>query len=481
MAEPEAKRQKTAAASAVAPPIAASGAETPVAKAVAMVVAASAVPPPTAASGATAAQAPPSAQPDPGPAPITALLEKLTQLVSDTEDGHNELLSQWTKDTKAFVDEALLKILHGHQAKVPFKIPSTVLLIEPLAITSAASGTMLAAFREVMQHEHLTLSFSKTAQYEAAGTLWMLDAVNDPHLDSVSISQVESAMWLWSEEAFRMSSAQPRTRRFSFDVPLPAMVVDSKVAQRKYPGMDTVVFAHPVPLLAGRAVIITWYGAMATALQRVAASQTGASDRDAEERVFKLFEAALSVPIRLRLNPDKDSCQLLSLSFSENMFANAGATGMDSFWKFAEKVCRLSSFNKAISTKTSIPRLLTIVKEQYGLSFKGKTLTEQGIKAIKSLAPFLADGKCCAAFSLLEAFCPEMREPTLLMRIAQLCSARAEKTVEPLASGAAIGAAASSMAFAFDCLRVGRLTGDVKNRTSTPWPPSSGSSKKHLH
>ena len=178
-----------------------------------------------------------------------------------------------------------------------------------------------------------------------------------------------------------MSSSQPHMRRFSFDVPLPAMVVDSKVAQRKYPGKDTVVFAHPVPLLAGRAVIITWYGAMATALKRVAAS--GASD--AEERVFKLFEAALSVPIRLRLNPDKDSCQLLSLSFSENMFANAGATGTDSFWKFAEKVCRLSNFNKAISTKTSIPRLLTLVKEQYGLSFKGKTLTEQGIKPSKVL------------------------------------------------------------------------------------------------
>ena len=119
-----------------------------------------------------------------------------------------------------------------------------------------------------------------------------------------------------------MSSSQLQARRFSFDVPLPVMVVDAKVAQRKYASKSSVVFAQPVPLLAGRAVIITWYGAMATALKRVAQGDASAAS-DAEERVFKLFEAALSVPIRLRLSPDADSRHLLSLSFGESKFATA--------------------------------------------------------------------------------------------------------------------------------------------------------------
>ena len=39
-----------------------------------------------------------------------------------------------------------------------------------------------------------------------------------------------------------------------------------------------------------------------------------------EERVSKLFEAALSVPIRLSLDPDPDNSRLLSLKFSEQAF-----------------------------------------------------------------------------------------------------------------------------------------------------------------
>ena len=49
---------------------------------------------------------------------------------------------------------------------------------------------------------------------------------------------------------------------------------------------------------------MTWYGAMAEALS---AGNT--------ERAWKLFEAALSVPIRLRLSPDPDACHLAALLF----------------------------------------------------------------------------------------------------------------------------------------------------------------------
>ena len=84
-----------------------------------------------------------------------------------------------------------------------------------------------------MNYTNLHQSFSKSALYEAAGTIWMIDPVVDPGSDSISISQLESARYLWSEEAFQSSSTQPMARRYSFDVPLPAKVIDSRVAQRK--------------------------------------------------------------------------------------------------------------------------------------------------------------------------------------------------------------------------------------------------------
>ena len=164
----------------------------------------------------------------------------------------------------------------------------------------------------------------------------MLDFLSsDAQQDSITICQFESAMRMWSEEAFHQSSSNSALRRYSFDVPLPAKVVDVKVAQRQDNNKNSVVMAQQVPMIAGRVMVMTWYGAMAQALRE-----------GHTNRVFKLFEAALSVPIRLRLCPDGESCHLASLLFSETLFAASAASGADSFWKFCEKLLNSMAWRK---------------------------------------------------------------------------------------------------------------------------------------
>ena len=199
--------------------------------------------------------------------------------------------------------------------------------------------------------------------------------------------------------------------------------------------------------------------------------QQGQDDvRDLEHRVLKLFEAALSVPIRLRLNPDADNCRLLSLRYSEQAFAVMGGSGADSFWKFAEKVSAFGAFTKAASQ--SIPKA-TVALQQAGLTFKGKQLNEQSVKALRALAPYVADASCRAAFSMLECVSPEFREITLHLRLAQLSSTR-------VASGQHPQANAAQMAFVFvlDCLRIGRLAGDVKQEEVYTVGTVSGQERK---
>ena len=123
-------------------------------------------------------------------------------------------LTDWVAKTKAHVDAALLAFLGARQDKAPFAVPRDLLLVPALEITSGASGA--SSFREVMDYEHLMLSLSKHGQYEAAGTLWMLDPRACADSDGASIHQLESAMWLWSSEALVMSSKQPLARRYSF-------------------------------------------------------------------------------------------------------------------------------------------------------------------------------------------------------------------------------------------------------------------------
>ena len=115
-----------------------------------------------------------------------------------------------------------------------------------------------------------------------------------------------------------LSSTDAASRRLSFGVPLPVKVVDEKVAQRAEPGKPGVRVTEAMPMLAGRAVVIAWYSAMSVALQQ----------RN-EDRVWSLFNAALSVPIRMRMLPDGDATRLAALSFSEALFASCAASGAD--------------------------------------------------------------------------------------------------------------------------------------------------------
>ena len=63
--------------------------------------------------------------------------------------------------------------------------------------------------------DHLQFSFSRTGQ-------WMLDALADGAVETMSTSQLEGAMGMWSEQRLMLSSDHPSSQRYSCDVPLPA-------------------------------------------------------------------------------------------------------------------------------------------------------------------------------------------------------------------------------------------------------------------
>ena len=144
------------------------------------------------------------------PSSLTKFLDQMAEAANQQE----QRLAKWVEKTKVAVDAHLLRFLRVHQAQVQFPIPANVLDLVPLAITAAASGSMLTGFREVMNFTRLHMSFEKSALYEAARTIWMLNPVGDLSSDSISISQLESAMNMWSEEAFRSSATQPLARRY---------------------------------------------------------------------------------------------------------------------------------------------------------------------------------------------------------------------------------------------------------------------------
>ena len=104
---------------------------------------------------------------------------------------------------------------------------------------------------------------------------------------------------------------------------------------------------------------------------------------------------------------------------------------------------------KALKDNSSLTKIKAAIK-QYSLTFKGKAVSDAQAKALKAFDPFLGVDKCNEAYNLTESVCPEVMDPAILMRIAQLSSARA------------VGNPTDSFAFILECLRVGRLTGSVQ-------------------
>ena len=81
----------------------------------------------------------------------------------------------------------------------------------------------------------------------------------------------------------------------------------------------------------------------------------------------------------------------------------------------------------------------------------GKQCTRSACAALKSAHTFVVDETCCAAVALADMYCPEIRDPTLLMKIGSGCSAR----------GGSDAKAREYFVFIMDSLRVARLTGDI--------------------
>ena len=82
-------------------------------------------------------------------------------------------LSQWVRKLKTFTEHAFLALLlQERKREVSFALPEKCLMMmPPLAISQAAPGANLSSFCEVMDYENLQASFSRAAQYEAAGTV----------------------------------------------------------------------------------------------------------------------------------------------------------------------------------------------------------------------------------------------------------------------------------------------------------------------
>ena len=364
-----------------------------------------------------------------GAAPALDMYPEPLSLELVAKGGGN--FAQWAKDIVNYTDHNLPTFIAANKSKCnALKVAGQDLMtLTPLSISSANSG--LTSFREVMRFDNMKASIASTGLYEAAGTVFMINP--KPRASGgefPTVPQVDAAMALWCEQTYVASHQQAHMRRFSFPVPLPA-IMETEATMKKT-GDNGVLFTSKLELSTGHAVVLAWYAATGAALH--------ANDR---QRALKLFEAALSVPIRIRKVPSPDIIIMDSLVFSESVRGTAAASGADSFWTFTQKVSQLSIAADDQATQKALHSKIG----SSGVTFLGKPLSMEAVKAFCVLRPLVvASG---AAYIRAETVVPEIKGMTVLMRLGQIAAKRRP-------SGAS-----QAFAYLLDSLRVMRIAGDL--------------------
>ena len=214
---------------------------------------------------------------------------------------------------------------------------------QPLQIDSKKNHGNLQSFKEHWRWAQCQHSLGEHGLYEAPGNGFWLN-VDRPiwkeellPATGLTFKNIDGGRMMWSDAKFERSGDRDTNRHYFLSVAIPTAVVnasDVDDAAAAAAGEEKTGLRN-LPCLASRSCVAGWYSQMDDALRAKNAL-----------KVRKLYEAMLSMPMRLRVAPDETQIALDSITYSEDLHVAKSASS-DAFFDFAEKSCPL--FQKAIA------------------------------------------------------------------------------------------------------------------------------------
>ena len=131
--------------------------------------------------------------------------------------------------------------------------------------------------------------------------------------------------------------------------------------------------------------------------------------------IMKLYEAALSMPIRMRLNPTFAQIAYDTITHSEDIFATKGAT-VDSCIDFHAKVRHI------INLQAHSQRTLVTEFKNANIFYHGKPIRASMVRCLLVVEPYAANVKIRNALIALEPWTKKMNEPTMIKRLCEACN-----------------------------------------------------------
>ena len=294
-------------------------------------------------------------------------------------------------------------------AKLPGVMLSTPLQSLVCPDITGETGETTKSFRERWSDDRCVLSLRATGLYEAAAPIWWFDLLKEEFMDFKSDeptwAQFEAASLQWSEAQLRASSQEEHMQRFIVPGLIPTAIRSVDIA-------SAIIAAearfHSLPACGGLVMLWSIIGAFDKFLAEQPPEQPSKT-----HLALKMFEASLSVTVRMRAAASSTQLVLDNLQYSESLRVMNFAAAADSFWQFATRVAQLEIVDAKQSIAAMLPQLVNA-----GITWQGKDLNKHHCHALQTLAPLTKSDLCQDAAKLLEHRLPSlMTSPTYLGRL----------------------------------------------------------------
>ena len=294
---------------------------------------------------------------------------------NDIMSGKAPALEDWMSDLWKSVVFRLSVVLY-EDPETRLRMPLHLQQTPPFKASKNGVATGATTYKEKWCMTNCVTSLRSNGLYEASMSLWQfLPAAKewggvDLAIDAVSWKQYEACAGLWSKATLDSSSGNSDQARFIFPGFLPTCVRSVEVVEEL---ANRDAFFRDLPACGGQAVMWSLIGALDDAL----------SDGDSAQ-ITRLYEASVTVTVRMRLAPSKVQIQLDSMGFIDALRVQNLACGATSFFEFSLAVLNFDE----VTGRESGPELVKTL-EVLGVAFMGKPVNKSiayGILAIVGIA-----------------------------------------------------------------------------------------------
>ena len=342
--------------------------------------------------------------------PETMPLRPKIPSTNDIVTGQAPQLKDYARRLRLSVKSRLSLYLYEHTV-VKLRQPLYTLKCPEMTAARGASG-LPTSFKEAWHMGNCVKSLRSNGMYEAAMPSWQLEPAIDKFdghdliPNGPAWHQYMACLGLWSTAVLTASSQQDDQRRFIFPGFIPTAVggvgVVEDVAKKAGHFKD-------LPVCGGHVVFWSLDGALDEAL-----------NDDDEVRILRLYEATLSVTVRMRSAPSSTQLTLDHLNTLDTLRMQAVGAGNISYFEFVVAIGQLPGVHKDDGGLSSGPKIVEALST-LGVQYKGKTIDIRFAYTILAVMPFALDEAARGAVRFVERVSATLlSDPTKLMRCCQV-------------------------------------------------------------